>query len=109
MRIVHVIHGYPPRYNAGSEVYTQTLCHGLAERHTVHTFTREEDAFAPDFRQCCLPRPVQATQRRRVQVARRFVELLHGFCQPRFVLVVLSHDTPPGALAMLPSHATNAF
>ncbi len=50
MRILQVIHGYPMRYNAGSEVYTQTLCHGLAERHEVHVFTREEDAFAPDFR-----------------------------------------------------------
>lgn len=28
MRILQVIHGYPPRYNAGSEVYTQTLAHG---------------------------------------------------------------------------------
>lgn len=37
------------RYNAGSEVYTQTLCHGLAGRHEVHVFTREEDPFAPDF------------------------------------------------------------
>ncbi|MEZ5069359.1 MAG: glycosyltransferase [Bacteroidia bacterium] len=37
------------RYNAGSEVYSQTLCHGLAERHEVHVFTREEDPFAPDF------------------------------------------------------------
>jgi glycosyltransferase involved in cell wall biosynthesis/MoaA/NifB/PqqE/SkfB family radical SAM enzyme len=37
------------RYNAGSEVYTQTLCHGLAAAgHEVHVFTREEDAFAPD-------------------------------------------------------------
>ncbi|MBK7535748.1 MAG: glycosyltransferase [Myxococcales bacterium] len=50
MKIVKVIHGYPMRYNAGSEVYSQTLCHGLAERHQVHVFTREEDAFAPDFR-----------------------------------------------------------
>lgn len=50
MKIVQVIHGYPMRYNAGSEVYTQTLCHGLADRHDVHVFTREEDAFAPDFR-----------------------------------------------------------
>ena len=48
MKIVQVIHGYPMRYNAGSEVYTQTLCHGLAERHEVHVFTREEDSFAPD-------------------------------------------------------------
>jgi len=50
MKIVKVIHGYPMRYNAGSEVYSQTLCHGLAARHEVHVFTREEDAFAPDFR-----------------------------------------------------------
>lgn len=50
MKILKVIHGYPMRYNAGSEVYSQTLCHGLAPRHEVHVFTREEDAFAPDFR-----------------------------------------------------------
>ena len=50
MKILKVIHGYPIRYNAGSEIYSQTLCHGLAERHEVHVFTREEDAFAPDFR-----------------------------------------------------------
>ena len=50
MKILKVIHGYPMRYNAGSEVYTQALCHGLAARHEVHVFAREEDAFAPDFR-----------------------------------------------------------
>lgn len=50
MKILKVIHGYPMRYNAGSEVYSQTLCHGLANRHEVHVFTREEDAFAPDIR-----------------------------------------------------------
>jgi hypothetical protein len=50
MKILQVIHGYPMRYNAGSEVYTQTLCHALADRHEVHVFTREEDPFAPDFR-----------------------------------------------------------
>lgn len=49
MKILKVIHGYPMRYNAGSEVYSQTLCHGLAERHEVHVFTREEDPFAPDY------------------------------------------------------------
>ncbi|XXY48867.1 glycosyltransferase [Sorangium sp. So ce269] len=49
MNIVQVIHGYPMRYNAGSEVYTQTLCRGLAGRHEVHVFTREEDPFAPDY------------------------------------------------------------
>ena len=50
MKILKVIHGYPMRYNAGSEVYSQTLCQGLADRHEVQVFTREEDAFAPDFR-----------------------------------------------------------
>lgn len=50
MKILKVIHGYPMRYNAGSEVYSQTLCHGLAARHEVHVFTREEDSFAPDHR-----------------------------------------------------------
>ena len=49
MRILKVIHGYPMRYNAGSEVYSQTLCHGLAARNEVHVFTREEDVFAPDY------------------------------------------------------------
>ena len=50
MKILQVIHGYPMRYNAGSEVYTQTLCQGLAGSHEVHVFTREEDPFAPDYR-----------------------------------------------------------
>ncbi|MDM8546189.1 glycosyltransferase [Candidatus Venteria ishoeyi] len=49
MKILQVIHGYPMRYNAGSEVYTQTLSHGLAQHHEVHVFTREENAFAPDY------------------------------------------------------------
>jgi glycosyltransferase involved in cell wall biosynthesis/MoaA/NifB/PqqE/SkfB family radical SAM enzyme len=53
VKILHVIHGYPPRYNAGSEVYTQSLCHAQAERHEVHVFTREEDPFAPE---CALRR-----------------------------------------------------
>ena len=49
MKVLQVIHGYPMRYNAGSEVYTQTLCQALAERHEVQVFTREEDPFAPDY------------------------------------------------------------
>jgi len=50
MKVLQVIHGYPLRYNAGSEVYTQTLSQGLADRHQVQVFTREEDTFAPDYR-----------------------------------------------------------
>ena len=49
MRIVKVIHGYPMRYNAGSEVYSQGLVQSLADRHEVHVFTRQENAFLPEY------------------------------------------------------------
>ena len=50
MNILKIIHGYPPLYNAGSEVYSQLLCHGLVDSgHDVHVFTREENPFADDF------------------------------------------------------------
>jgi glycosyltransferase involved in cell wall biosynthesis len=49
MKILKVIHGYPPRYNADSEVYSQLFCQGLVNNHQVHVFTREENPFLPDF------------------------------------------------------------
>jgi glycosyltransferase involved in cell wall biosynthesis/MoaA/NifB/PqqE/SkfB family radical SAM enzyme len=50
MKVLQVIHGYPMRYNAGSEVYTQLLSQALVRRgHEVHVFTREENPFVPDF------------------------------------------------------------
>ena len=49
MKILKVIHGYPMRYNAGSEVYSQSLCQALADRHEVHVFTRQENAFLPEY------------------------------------------------------------
>lgn len=49
MKILQVIHGYPMRFNAGSEVYTQALAQALADRHVVRVFTRQEDPYRPDF------------------------------------------------------------
>ncbi len=50
MKILEVIHGYPPRYNAGSEVYTQTIARGLSKAgHDISVFTREEDPYQLDF------------------------------------------------------------
>jgi glycosyltransferase involved in cell wall biosynthesis len=49
MKIFLVIHGYPMRYNAGSEVYTQGLAQALAHRHEVHVFTRQQNSFLPDY------------------------------------------------------------
>jgi len=43
MKVLKVIHGYPPYYSAGSEVYSQNLCHELSNQgHEVMVFTREE-------------------------------------------------------------------
>lgn len=99
MKILKVIHGYPMRYNAGSEVYSQTLCHALAKRHEVHVFTREENSFAPDYqlrmeRDADDPRvtvhvvnnPRLKDRYRAVEIDRRFAEVL-DFVNPDVVHV----------------------
>lgn len=50
MKILKIIHGYPPDYNAGSEVYSQSICNELKKRHEVTVFTREENLYAPDYK-----------------------------------------------------------
>ena len=50
MKILKVIHGYPPKYSAGSEVYSKTLCHQLVDMgHEVMVFTRQEDAYQQEY------------------------------------------------------------
>lgn len=49
MHILKIIHGYPPSYNAGSEIYSQSVCNELSKQHRVSVFTREENLYAPDF------------------------------------------------------------
>ncbi len=50
MRILQVIHGYPPYYMAGSEVYTYNLTQELARLgHEVWVFTRIEDPFMEPY------------------------------------------------------------
>jgi glycosyltransferase involved in cell wall biosynthesis/organic radical activating enzyme len=49
MHILKIIHGYPPNYNAGSEVYSQSICNELAKKHKVSVFTREENPYASDY------------------------------------------------------------
>lgn len=49
MRVLQVNHGYPERYNAGSEVYTRHLARALARAgHDVSVFAREEDPYRRD-------------------------------------------------------------
>ena len=47
MRILLVIHGYPPFYMAGSEVYTYNLARELAKSNEVYVFHRIEDKSLP--------------------------------------------------------------
>lgn len=49
MHILKIIHGYPPEYNAGSEVYSQSVCNEFSKTHKVSVFTREENPYARDF------------------------------------------------------------
>ena len=50
MKVLKVIHGYPYRYNAGSEVYSQTLCQELVRQgHEVVVFTRQENAYKQEY------------------------------------------------------------
>lgn len=49
MHILKIIHGYPTNYNAGSEVYSQSICNELSRSHKVSVFTREENPYSADF------------------------------------------------------------
>lgn len=49
MHIIKIIHGYPTKYNAGSEVYSQSIVDELKKNNKVTVFTREENEYIPDF------------------------------------------------------------
>lgn len=49
MKVLHVIHGYPPFYMAGSEVYTRNLVREQAKTAHMAVFTRIENSFAPAY------------------------------------------------------------
>ncbi len=43
MKILQVVHGFPPENTAGTEVYTYNLSRELSKRHQVSVFYREAD------------------------------------------------------------------
>jgi glycosyltransferase involved in cell wall biosynthesis len=49
MKIVQVIHGFPPENMAGSEVYTYNLARELMKRHRVWVFYRIADSSRGEF------------------------------------------------------------
>lgn len=69
MKILKVIHGYPKLYNAGSEVYSQMLVHGLTKaRHEVEVFTRYENPFEKDFAVHSFEEKVDKNTKQKVQL-----------------------------------------
>ncbi|MBN2664857.1 MAG: glycosyltransferase, partial [Bacteroidales bacterium] len=49
MHILKIIHGYPPEYNAGSEVYSKLIVNQLSKTNKITVFTREENEYQADF------------------------------------------------------------
>lgn len=49
MKILQVIHGFPPYYMAGSEIYTYNLCHELKKENDVYVFTRIENPYEDSY------------------------------------------------------------
>ena len=49
MHILKIIHGFPPLYEAGSEVYTKTLIDELCKENQVLLFSRYENEYELDF------------------------------------------------------------
>ncbi len=50
MNILKIIHGFPPIYEAGSEVYTKNLVEELSYKHQVILFSRYENEYELDFK-----------------------------------------------------------
>ncbi len=50
MKIMEIVHGYPPEYNAGSENYTSAISNELANSgHSVLVLSRQENPFVKDY------------------------------------------------------------
>ena len=50
MKILKIIHGDPPIYNAGAEVYSQSICDELSKKNEITIFSREENPYKQDFK-----------------------------------------------------------
>ncbi len=49
MHILKIIHDFQSNYNAGSEVYSQSICNELSKEHKISVFTDEENPYTLDF------------------------------------------------------------
>lgn len=114
MRVLLVVHGYPPRENAGTEQHTATLAEGLRSRgHTVHVLAATR---APGRRQYSVleepgitrivnnvpARPLAAAERDRaiealaIEVGARFAPMLVHVQHTQFLSSGLRWPVPWG-------------
>lgn len=49
LRVLLVVHGYPPRARAGTEICTEALARELSRRHDVAVLARDDTPELPDF------------------------------------------------------------
>ena len=49
MKILYVVHGFPPRNTAGTETYTYSLAQGVSREHDVGVFYRFADREKPEY------------------------------------------------------------
>ncbi len=49
LKVLKVIHGYPPYYMAGSEIYTANFCNEISKKVDLSIFTRIEDEFTKPY------------------------------------------------------------
>jgi len=49
LKVLHVIHGFPPEYMAGSEVYTYNLCKALLKEHEIYVFYRISNPYIKEY------------------------------------------------------------
>jgi len=49
LKVLKIIHGYPPYYLAGSEVYTASFCNEISKKVDLSIFTRIEDEFTKPY------------------------------------------------------------
>lgn len=80
MNVLQVIHGYPPYYMAGSEVYTYNLVRALANHCDVSVFTRIENPFEPIY--SCEDSVEGSIQIRRVNNPERDYTLADKYLNP---------------------------
>jgi glycosyltransferase involved in cell wall biosynthesis len=122
MKVLKVIHGYPPLYNAGSEVYSQTLCQELVDKgHEVVVFSRMENAYkceystewstdlsCPAIRLCLINMTHSRDGYRHEAVDAAFKEVLDNF-QPDVVHIGHLNHLSTSLVSEIPTHVPIIF